>query len=103
MKQRAGQASKKIVSYMSIGEAEDYRYYWQAKWGKAATRPAWLDDLNPEWEGNYKVRFWDPAWKAGIMGNANAYLDRILAAHVGAVVKHLSQHLGRCVRIAAAS
>ena len=80
MKQRAGQGPKTIVSYMSIGEAEDYRYYWQAKWAKAATRPAWLDDLNPDWEGNYKVRFWDPAWKAVIMGKPDAYLDRILAA-----------------------
>ena len=80
MKQRAGSLPKKLVSYMSIGEAEDYRYYWQPKWAKPATRPAWLDDLNPDWEGNFKVRFWDPAWKAVIMGSPGAYLDRILAA-----------------------
>ncbi len=80
MKKRPGGGSKTLISYMSIGEAEDYRYYWQDAWAAAATRPAWLDDLNPDWEGNYKVRYWDPAWQAVILGNANAYLDRIIAA-----------------------
>ena len=51
-----------------------------AGWGKPATKPAWLDDENPAWEGNYKVRYWDPAWKAVIFGSANAYLDKIIAA-----------------------
>ena len=80
MKQRPDGGSKKLISYMSIGEAEDYRYYWQPSWNEAATRPAWLDDLNPDWQGNYKVRFWDPAWQAVILGSPNAYLDRIIAA-----------------------
>ena len=80
MKQRPDGGRKLLISYMSIGEAEDYRYYWQKSWEKPATRPAWLDALNPEWEGNYKVRYWDPAWQAVIMGNPNAYLDKIIAA-----------------------
>ena len=80
MKQRPGGGIKKVVSYMSIGEAEDYRYYWQDAWKTPAGKPAWLDDLNPDWEGNYKVRFWDPEWQGFIFGNPNAYLDKILAA-----------------------
>ncbi len=80
MKQRPGGGTKKLISYMSIGEAEDYRYYWQRAWGQAATRPPWLDALNPDWEGNYKVRYWDPAWQAIIFGGPDAYLDRIIAA-----------------------
>ena len=74
--------TKKIISYVSIGEAEDYRDYWQAGWSKAP--PAWLDRENPDWAGNYKVRYWDADWqkltierfkeiaKAGYDG---AYLD----------------------------
>jgi len=67
-----------ILAYMSIGEAEEYRYYWQAGWKPGS--PPWLLGENPEWGGNYKVAYWDPAWQAIIFGSANAYLDRILNA-----------------------
>ncbi len=80
MKTRPDGGRKRLISYMSIGEAEDYRYYWQKSWETVATRPAWLDDLNPDWEGNYKVRYWDPAWQAVIMGSPQSYLDKIIAA-----------------------
>jgi cysteinyl-tRNA synthetase, unknown class len=80
MKLRVGGTPKKLISYMSIGEAETYRFYWQEGWNEATTRPAWLDDENPDWVGNFKVRFWDPDWQAVIMGGPSAYLDRIIAA-----------------------
>lgn len=80
MKRRPDGGTKKLISYMSIGEAEDYRYYWNKDWEKNQDRPAWLDDVNPEWKGNYKVRYWDPDWQAIIMGSPGAYLDRIIAA-----------------------
>lgn len=81
MKTRPGGGSpKKLISYMSIGEAESYRYYWRPDWDDAKTKPAWLDDENPDWEGNFKVRFWDPEWQSVILGSPGAYLDRIIAA-----------------------
>ena len=80
MKKRPDGSPKKLISYMSIGEAETYRYYWQTAWNAPKTKPAWLDDENPDWEGNFKVRFWDPAWQALILGSPGAYLDRIIAA-----------------------
>jgi cysteinyl-tRNA synthetase, unknown class len=67
-----------VVSYMSIGEAEDYRYYWQPGWAK--TKPDWLLDENPEWKGNYPVCFWDSEWQGVFYGNPNAYMDRIIDA-----------------------
>jgi cysteinyl-tRNA synthetase, unknown class len=67
-----------VVCYMSIGEAEDYRYYWQDGW--SADPPAWLDSENPDWPGNYKVRYWLPEWQQLIYGHTQSYLDRILAA-----------------------
>lgn len=67
-----------VIAYMSIGEAENYRYYWQEGW--TLRNPDWLDEENPDWPGNYKVRYWDKDWKSIIYGNGNAYLDRILAA-----------------------
>ena len=65
---------KIVLAYMSIGEAEDYRFYWQAGW--TVGDPAWLDEENPDWEGNYKVRYWDIGWQAIILG----YTDRLLDA-----------------------
>lgn len=78
LKTKPGGGSRLVVSYMSIGEAEDYRDYWNATW--AETPPAWLAGENPAWQGNYKVRYWDPAWQAVIFGQPAAYLDRIVAA-----------------------
>ena len=67
-----------ILAYLSIGEAEDYRYYWQESWRKS--RPEWLEPENPDWPGNYLVQYWHPQWQAILFGGPNAYLDRILAA-----------------------
>ncbi len=65
---------KKVLSYLSIGEAEDYRFYWNDSWYDDP--PEWLDQENPNWEGNYKVKYWYPEWQAIIF----EYLDRIINA-----------------------
>jgi cysteinyl-tRNA synthetase len=67
---------KIILCYMSIGQAEDYRFYWQPEW--RGDPPAWLDDHDPDWSGDYWVRYWDPEWQAIIYGSPESYLDRIL-------------------------
>jgi cysteinyl-tRNA synthetase len=59
---------------MSIGEAEDYRFYWQDGW--EVGDPTWLDAVNPNWEGNYKVRYWEAEWQQLIFD----YTDRLIAA-----------------------
>jgi len=61
------------LCYLSIGEAEDYRFYWQNAWYK--TPPYWLDDENPDWQGNYKVRYWKAEWKDIL----KSYLEKIIA------------------------
>lgn len=67
-----------VVCYMSIGEAEDYRYYWQSSWD--SEKPVWMEDENPDWEGNYKVKYWDRDWQDIIFGTDNSYLTKILDA-----------------------
>lgn len=51
---------KIVLAYLSIGEAEDYRFYWQEEWGEDP--PSWLGPENSDWEGNYKVRYWYRGW-----------------------------------------
>ncbi len=79
-----GAPPKKLIAYMSIGEAEEQRFYWQSDWvrgGRKSERaPKWLHALNDQgWTGNWKVRFWDPAWQANIIGPAGCFVDRIIA------------------------
>jgi len=39
-----------------------------------------LEEENPNWEGNYKVRYWEPEWQDIIYGNDSSYLKKILDA-----------------------
>lgn len=61
---------KAVLAYISIGEAEDWRWYWtwSKEWKKGKPRPAdWPSFIaahDPDgWSGNYPVVFWDAAWK----------------------------------------
>ncbi len=67
-----------LIAYMSIGESGDFRYYWKDEW-KPGT-PTWLDNENPNWEGNFKVKYWDSDWQKYIYGTENSYLQKILDA-----------------------
>lgn len=71
-------AKRMVICYMSIGEAEDYRYYWDKSW--TGNPPHWLLQENPDWPGNYKVNYWDPDWQQIIVGPESAYLSLILKA-----------------------
>ena len=61
---------------MSIGEAEDYRYYWQSEWN--SNPPSWLDNEDPNWPGNYFVQYWNESWQNIIFGSDESYLDKII-------------------------
>jgi cysteinyl-tRNA synthetase len=78
LKTKLNGGSRLIVAYMSIGEAEDYRYYWNANWKNDP--PSWLEGENPNWKGNYKVRYWEKEWQDIIYGNDESYLKKILDA-----------------------
>ena len=64
---RGGQPGRKVIAYISIGEAEDYRPYWRKEWGSegklTSAAPAWLGKENPEWKGNYLVKYWRADWQ----------------------------------------
>ncbi len=76
LKQKANGGSRLVIAYMSIGEAEDYRYYWLPYW--SFNPPNWMHGLNPDWPGNYKVEYWNQEWQNIISGNDSSYLHKIL-------------------------
>lgn len=69
-------AGMQALCYFSIGEAENYRFYFDPAWKRPATKPAWLGRENPDWRGNFKVRYWDTAWRDAAL---KPYLQRIVA------------------------
>jgi cysteinyl-tRNA synthetase, unknown class len=83
LKQKKNGGKRLVICYMSIGEAEDYRYYWQSSW--KSNKPAWLDAVNPDWPGNYKVRYWDKEWQNILFGNDQSYLKKIITANFDGV------------------
>ncbi len=76
LKNKANGGKRMVIAYMSIGEAETYRYYWQSNW--SVGNPGWLAAENPDWAGNYKVKYWDKEWQNILFGNNNSYLKKIL-------------------------
>ena len=76
LKTKANGGIRMVICYMSIGEAEDYRYYWQSGWTTGT--PEWLEAENPSWAGNYTVQYWNDEWKNIIYNTSDSYLDKIL-------------------------
>jgi cysteinyl-tRNA synthetase len=51
-----------ILAYVDIGQAEDWRWYWQNKWEPG--HPEWIVAVDPDdWEGCYPVAYWYPEWE----------------------------------------
>lgn len=68
-----------VLSYMSIGQAESYRWYWKPYW--MASPPSFLIEEDPYWNANYYVNYWDPSWQYIITGNnQDSYVNRVVAA-----------------------
>ena len=67
---------RSVLCYLSIGQAESYRWYWKPFW--TATPPAFVLHEDPDWTDNYYVNYWDPAWQNTIAGAGDSYLNRIV-------------------------
>lgn len=78
LKRKPDGTPRVVLSYLSIGEAEEYRFYWNAAWKNE--QPQWLIAENCRWPRNHLVRFWDDAWKDIMIRGDGSYLARIAAA-----------------------
>lgn len=67
-----------VCAYVSVGEAENYRYYWDKDWNKKL--PVWIDSENKDWEGNFKVKYWSKDWQQILYGSSDSYMGHVLAA-----------------------
>jgi cysteinyl-tRNA synthetase len=76
MKEAAG-GDLLVLAYLSIGQAEQYRPYFQPEW--LDHPPGWLDDPDEDWRGSYWVRYWEPAWQEIVYGTPDSMLDEIVA------------------------
>ena len=81
LKTKADGSQRIVISYMSIGEAEEFRFYWKPEWTvTAAPKPSWEIAPNCAWPGAHAVRYWQDDWKAITIGDGDSYLNRIIAA-----------------------
>lgn len=66
--------NKVLIAYLSIGEAENYRNYWQKDWKPG--NPVFLDKENPNWKGNFKVKYWYSDWQKIVFDSLFKIIDK---------------------------
>ena len=74
---------KLVLAYIDIGEAEDYRVYWEDGWRPptrhARGEPSFLITADPGgWSGNYPVAYWDQRWKDIVIYGESSLLNMVL-------------------------
>lgn len=67
-----------VLAYLSVGEAEEYRFYWRPEWKTEA--PDWLGEENCAWPQAHRVRYWLQGWKDINFAADDSYLKRIMDA-----------------------
>jgi cysteinyl-tRNA synthetase len=73
--QELNSENKTLYSYISIGEAENYRSYWtDNNWD--TNTPDFILEENSEWEGNFRVKFWDEQWQLVIFDNIETIVNQ---------------------------
>ena len=67
-----------VISYMNIGSAEMFRYYWRQEWKKGS--PSWIKKEYDGYPDEYYVEYWHPQWRDIIFSGDNSYLKKIIDA-----------------------
>lgn len=70
LKRKSDGSRRIVVSYLSIGEAEDYRPDYFSPEYLEEEAPDWLLHENPKWKGNRIIRFCSEGWQATMLGDA---------------------------------
>jgi len=68
-----------VIAYIDIGQAEEWRSYWQADWKLG--NPEWIVATDPDgWEGNYPVAYWYKDWQNVFLNHKSGYLQKLIDA-----------------------
>lgn len=78
LKMKSNGARRLVISYLNIGSAENYRYYWKDGWG--LHHPSWIKKKYEGYPDEYWVEFWEKEWQEIIFGTENSYLKKIMDA-----------------------
>ncbi|MBX7203341.1 MAG: endo alpha-1,4 polygalactosaminidase [Bacteroidia bacterium] len=78
LKTKANGGKRIVLSYINIGSAEKFRYYWKKGWG--LHHPLWLKKKYEGYEDEFWVKFWKKEWQDIIFGNDNSYIKKIIDA-----------------------
>ena len=78
LKRKANGGKRLIISYVNIGAAENWRYYWNRNW--QLNDPIWLKKKYVGYEDEFYVQFWHEEWRNIIYGNPESYVKKILDA-----------------------
>lgn len=71
LKRKSDGSRRVVVSYLSVGEAEDYRpEYFTAEY-MTEDAPDWLMHENKDWKGNRIIQFCTEGWQQTILGDEN--------------------------------
>lgn len=62
---KADGSPRKVIAYIDIGQAEDFRTYWTTDWTPPTSTgpgvPNFILTIDPDgWAGDYPVAYWDP-------------------------------------------
>ena len=52
-------SGKVVLAYMSLGEASNFRFYWDG-WSEGS--PSFIGPENPNYPGSHKAKYWKRAW-----------------------------------------
>ena len=80
LKRRAADKPRIVLAYMSVGEAERFRYYWSPIWRFG--KPDWVGPENKDWPDHFVVRHWDPGWQRLIIDPKPSALQRLSEFHL---------------------
>ena len=75
---KANGGNRLVIAYVSIGSAENYRYYWMPDWELG--NPSWLKKKYEGYDDEIWVEFWDSQWQNIIYGNEESYIKKIIDA-----------------------
>jgi len=78
LKTKANGGKRLVISYINIGAAENWRYYWKNKWN--TVHPCWMKRKYDGYADERWVKYWDSSWKEIIYGNDDSYMKKILDA-----------------------